>query len=79
MATQSGIPKGMIDAVGLCEVFNVQAQTVQRWGRNGTIPKPVMRLGRKLLWNEDVVEEIRRAFVARVDAHHNMKPKKEAA
>lgn len=79
MKVNQGIPKGMVDVAGLCEAFGVQAPTIQKWARNGKIPKPAMRMGRKLLWNPDVIEEALKAFAARVDVHHNLKPKQEVA
>lgn len=78
MYRQQTKPPGMLDVAAMSAAFGVTVQTIQRWGRSGVIPKPAMRMGRKLFWYPEAVEEAKAMFAAQVDFHHNLKPKEAA-
>lgn len=59
-------PDGYVDCHKVADACAVSVSTVNKWARNGDMPPPVMRIGRRNLWAAGVVDVLRRKFEARV-------------
>lgn len=72
-AVQTGCPAGTVDAAIIGREFGVSRALIAAWTKQGKMPAAAMRVGRKLLWHESVIEQMRAQFVDAVKHHHNMK------
>ena len=66
---QYGLPPGMMDSDGVAAHFGVSVGTVSIWRKKGLMPQPVMKVGRKLLWSDAVLDEAAANMKAAATAH----------
>ena len=59
-------PKMLVAATSLARCFDVDASTIRRWARDGTMPKPV-KVGGRTLWSAERIRQWIRRDCPRCD------------
>ena len=64
-----GLPPNTLDAVSVAAHFGISVGTLGIWRKKGLIPQPIMKVGRRLLWSNAVLDEATANMEAAATAH----------